>query len=163
MRLGDAAGAAADCRRALVLDPDNVYAQQYLAEASREPIDTELAGLPGEARVDVPGDKDCVSVVIATIDSLSSAEALYNIGVEKLDQGDFVGAIDAFDESILIDPMFARALYNRGNAQFGRGQLESAVDDYGHALRLDPQHTRAYSNRGHAKLGQGDITGAIEV
>src|SRR6476469_8870175 len=79
-----------------------------------------------------------------------SAVDLYNRGVDKLDGGDYKGAIADFDAAIRLDPNDSEAFYNRAYTRHILGQVQEAINDYTEAIRIKPQYANAYGNRGYA-------------
>ncbi len=59
------------------------------------------------------------------INAQNSAEEYFYSGVEKLDSGDFQGAIKDFNKAIGINPKYAKAYYGRGVAKLGLWQKDS--------------------------------------
>jgi len=92
----------------------------------------------------------------------NSAEEYYDSGVEKLDSGDFQGAIKDFNKAIEINPKYANAYYDRGLAKAKLGDYRGALKDYNKTIEINPKHKMAYAFRGVAKANLGDYRGAIE-
>lgn len=68
------------------------------------------------------------------------AEGHINRGNALIEQGDFLGAIDAITRGIALNPEEpARAYYSRGLAHEERGDLRAAYDDYRRATELAPR------------------------
>ncbi len=59
-----------------------------------------------------------------------------HLGKEKLDLGDYQGAIADFTEAIHLNPDDAHVYYYRGNAKFELGDEQGANDDYEQMARL---------------------------
>ena len=85
-----------------------------------------------------------------------SAETYFIRGYEKVELGDYNGAIADYTQAIRLKPDDAGAYYNRGIAKAGLGQHFAAIADYDTAIRLKPDDAIAYVGRGIAKdrLGQ---------
>src|SRR5438477_9628646 len=64
-------------------------------------------------------------------------------------QGDYEGAVEAFEKAVEINPNDARARYNLALAQQYLGDSEIAVAGYRRAIDLDPQLIDAYINLGN--------------
>ncbi|MCA1990707.1 MAG: tetratricopeptide repeat protein [Coleofasciculus sp. S288] len=75
---------------------------------------------------------------------------LYNRGVDKLDAGDYQGAIADFTQALQLNPNDADTYYNRGYVHHTLGNYDKAITDYTEAIRLNPDFAQAYSNRGYA-------------
>jgi tetratricopeptide (TPR) repeat protein len=98
------------------------------------------------------------------------AVELYNQGVDKLDSGDYRGAIASFDQAIQLDANDADTYYNRGYAYHSLGNYDKAISDYSAAIRIKADFDQAYSNRGYAQYvlknyreAIADCTKAIEL
>lgn len=119
------------------------------------------------------------------------AARYYELGHEKLQSGDWQGAVDDFTRAIELDarlqthnsksvsgdrfagsetgaseifvsdPFTAAAYHSRAIAHAYLGELDEAVDDYQHALRIKPKWAEAYLNLGLAMLERKDYAGAI--
>lgn len=70
-------------------------------------------------------------------------------------QGDYDGAIAAFDQAIVLQPRLAFAYLNRGLAQQRNGDLDRAIADLDRAVRYAP-NARGYYNRGQLFCQRGD-------
>ena len=68
-------------------------------------------------------------------------------GVKLQTQGDFLGAIEEFNEAIRLDPGNSNAYTNRGFAYNQLGMYQRAIEDLDDAIRLDPDRAEAYNNR----------------
>src|SRR5438105_15031201 len=64
-------------------------------------------------------------------------------------QGDYEGAVEAFEKAVEINPNDARARYNLALAQQYLGDSELAIAGYRRAIDLDPQLLDAYINLGN--------------
>ncbi len=63
----------------------------------------------------------------------------FNQGVEKIDEGNYRGAIDDWSKAIEINPQDADAYYNRDIAKTNLGDYQGAIDDYTKAIEINPQ------------------------
>jgi tetratricopeptide (TPR) repeat protein len=89
------------------------------------------------------------------------ATAYNNRGVAYRIKGNYVPAIDDFNEAIRLVPDYASAFNNRGVAYRNMGNLVRAVDDYDQAIRIKPDYVAAYYNRGLALTDKGEYGKAI--
>ncbi|QIZ72449.1 tetratricopeptide repeat protein [Oxynema aestuarii] len=88
-------------------------------------------------------------------------QAYYNRGFERLDMGDYRGAVEDYTEALELDPQQATAYNNRGLAHFHLGELDGAIADYSASLELNPNESVVYFNRGFAYFNRGDYEAAI--
>ncbi len=91
----------------------------------------------------------------------ANASAYYNRGFERLDIGDYQGAIDDYTRALQIDSNQPTAYNNRGLAKFQVGDFAGAVADYTRSLELNSNESVVYFNRGFARFNLGDYAGAI--
>ncbi|MBW1783334.1 MAG: tetratricopeptide repeat protein [Deltaproteobacteria bacterium] len=75
-----------------------------------------------------------------------NAEVYNDLGVALGENGDFVSAIDRFEQALNIRPDFARAWNNLGVALKGLGQVPSAIDKFRRAIQIDPDYVEAHWN-----------------
>jgi tetratricopeptide (TPR) repeat protein len=119
----DAAGAAADFRRALELEPENQTARDNLelAYRSANADDATLAHLDAAIESN-PQDAD----------SLAARSKVYRI------RGDVDLAMLDVEEALRLAPGNSGALATRATLRQARGQLEPALADYNELIRLQP-------------------------
>ena len=102
-----------------------------------------------------------IAVVFALLTGCAEDPNKYNTsGMEKLQNGDFAGAIADFDKVIQLDPQNAMAYINRGNAKIQSGDLEGALADYNKGIEIKPDIVEGYVGRGSIFLTQNNITNA---
>ena len=97
------------------------------------------------------------------------AKAYLVQGIDSYEAGQYERAIEAFDESIRIDPNYAWAYSNRGSAyvelgiaRFDTGQFKQAIKDYDEAIHINPNEVDYYFNRGNAYYGVQQYGRALE-
>jgi carbon storage regulator CsrA len=78
-------------------------------------------------------------------------------GKSYLERGLYYDAIEAFEESIRLNPKIADAYLYRGNAYFAEDDLGQAITDYGKAIMINPNLALAYHKRGLAYLEKSDV------
>lgn len=91
----------------------------------------------------------------------ANASAYYNRGFERLDIGDYQGAVEDYTRALQIDGNQPTAYNNRGLAKFQIGDFAGAISDYTRSLELNDNEAVVYFNRGFARFNQADYTGAI--
>jgi Ca-activated chloride channel family protein len=82
-------------------------------------------------------------------DARARGVALFELGRDHYQYGDFGGAGDAFEAAmqLLESHERAQASYNRGNALARQGRLREALDAYSVTLRIVPGDENARYNR----------------
>ena len=100
-----------------------------------------------------------------------SAQEWCDLGFVLLhSNGDCMGAVRAFAQSIQLDPTYERAYLNRGLAYEELGNLQQAIEDYTKAIDLASDDAKLFYVRGLAfrRLGMdaeaiGDLTRAADL
>ncbi len=107
----------------------------------------------------------CLLIPIANANSLVSGEVnakeFLKLGVEKLQMGNYSGAISRFSQAIEINPEYSAAYSNRCLAFLNLQQYQNAVSDCNQAINLAPNNVEAYLNRGIAYYRQNNYPDAI--
>jgi tetratricopeptide (TPR) repeat protein len=109
--------------------PRDAGADRYQAQPAVDRYQAQDAGAPGDRYAQAappPADRP-------------SAAQQYRRGVSLIGQRDYVGAVEALDRAIDLDPRLAVAYAARGSARFGLGRHKEAAQDYRQALDLDPR------------------------
>lgn len=89
-------------------------------------------------------------------------EDYWRLASAKEEAGDYVGAIQQYNNILLVDESDKQALYQRAIIK-GKMQLyELAIEDFNLVLTIDPQLSEAYSGRAKAKGFLFDHIGAID-
>ena len=82
-------------------------------------------------------------------------------GNDWRDKGEFLKAIECYDEAIRLKPDDAAAYNNKGVALSALGRKEEAIECYDEAIRLKPDNAAAYNNKGNALSALGRKEEAI--
>ena len=120
------------------------------------PINTSLR-LLASSQVDVG-----VKVPSAPVATGPKADDFFIQGTEKLNKGDYQGAIQAFNQAIVLNPNYSYAYDNRAAARFYKKDYKGAIEDVSQVIRINPNNALAYSNRAQARSALGDEQGARE-
>ncbi len=96
-----------------------------------------------------------------TTNSRSSVDLL-NRGRDRFQHGDYKGAIEDFNQAIVLNPNDANAYYNRGLVLHELGDDLNAIWNFDRALQLNPRDGFAYLHRAGARYGLGDQPGTIQ-
>jgi tetratricopeptide (TPR) repeat protein len=92
-------------------------------------------------------------------ETMTNNDAKYytNMGIEKTNQGDFKGAINAFEKAELLNPSWAMIFFSKAIAYHNMKELENAFANYTKAIKLDDKMIDAYYNRAHIILMSENI------
>jgi tetratricopeptide (TPR) repeat protein len=99
--------------------------------------------------------KGCTALIDAG-DSTTTALAMAhnNRGNAYAAKADYSRAIQDFDQSIKLDPNYAKPFNNRGVAYLRKGEFDLAIKAFGEAIKLNPTYSEAFANRAEAHLKQ---------
>ena len=87
----------------------------------------------------------------------------YNIrGNVYVKKNEYDRAIHDYDESISINPNYAKAFNNRGIAHQKKGEYERAIENFNEAIRLDPNYAVAVANRATTYQKNGEYDRAVQ-
>jgi tetratricopeptide (TPR) repeat protein len=96
------------------------------------------------------------TALIAAGDRKATALAIAynNRGNAYAATGEYNRAIQDFDQSIKLDPAYAKPFNNRGVAYARKGEIDLAIEAYGDAIKLKPNYGEAFANRAEAYVKQ---------
>ena len=83
-------------------------------------------------------------------------------GNAYLKKNEYDRAIQDFDESVRINPNYAKAFNNRGVAHQRKGEYERAIENFDEAIRLDSDYAIAFANRANAHQKTGEYGRAAQ-
>lgn len=92
----------------------------------------------------------------------TQAEDSFRQASTRLEQGNFQGAIQAFNQAIELNPDYMEAYCERGLSYALLGDYQKAIEGFRQAIEIDPNHVDAYARWGTALASVGDLQGAIE-
>ena len=98
----------------------------------------------------------------ATSTKPTNAESLFERATEKINRGDYRGAITDFDRIIALNPKYIEAYCGRGMAHFGLGNFQKAIAQFDLALQVAPSHADAFNKKGVVLAQQGNLDQAVE-
>ncbi len=87
--------------------------------------------------------------------------AYNNRGNAFSSKGEYDRAIQDYDQSIKLNPNYARAFNNRGVAYQKKGEYDRAMNDFDESIKLNPQYASAFVNRAQAYLNKGEYERAV--
>jgi protein O-GlcNAc transferase len=131
----DYAGAAANYRASLQLEPANVRAYNNLGQVLM------LAH-------DLPGAQDSYERAIAL--DATYAIAHNNLGIVHHNRGAFATAIACYERALKLNPTFAQAHYNCGNSLLRLRRASEALEHFDRSLALQPNLAETRFVRGNA-------------
>ncbi|HYO82908.1 MAG TPA: tetratricopeptide repeat protein, partial [Bryobacteraceae bacterium] len=146
----DFPAAEREYRRALELDPRNIYAAVEYADLLRETGRVQQAAdLIRKSRALNPG-----------LPALASKEAEIH-----LDLGHPDAAIAAANAALALNRSYVRAEVWLGHAQEQKGNVQAAMQHYEHVLAVDPTDRRALPAYGYllARMGQAQRAEAVAL
>ena len=90
----------------------------------------------------------CSSLIKSRVnDPKVLASAYNNRGNAFTSEGRYGLAVRDYDESVKLDPHFAKPLNNRGVAHQKRGEYDYSIDDFDAAISVEPTYANAFANR----------------
>jgi len=94
---------------------------------------------------------------------LDTKKASYHNNLAGIFQakGDFVKAVEQYDQSIDLDQNSASVHNDLGNALLAQGKLDEAIDEYHKSMLLEPENAYVHNNLGTALLRKGKRSDAI--
>ncbi len=99
--------------------------------------------------------------VIFNLDA-QTADEFYKRGELKMKNGDEIGAIDDFTNSIKINPNSSKVYWSRGVAYYNQNYAILAIDDFNKSIELNSDDEIYFYCRALAKTKIEDYKGAIQ-
>ena len=100
----------------------------------------------------------------------ADAQALFDLGMQRMAAYDNTGAVEVFDQLVLYAPDFAEGWNQRAFAYFRMQEYEKSLADIASALQREPRHFGALSGKfrilmaqGRARLAQKTLREAVAV
>ncbi|WP_320674008.1 tetratricopeptide repeat protein [Prochlorococcus sp. MIT 1341] len=87
---------------------------------------------------------------------------LINLGIEKQEKGDYVGALKDFNKAIEIKSDDGLYFYFRGTCLNESNDYQGALRDFNQAIEMVPDNIDSYFNRAVVKKKLNDLKGACE-
>ena len=126
-------------------------------QISENPPPLVLAKAPTPARAAAPAPAAAVNPVA------NPAMDLYNTGRSRFDAGDVKGAIDAYVQSIKLEPGSAEVYLNLGHAYLKLQKDSEAVKAFKQSLKLNPAQPETQYGLGLASFRRGQFQEAVDA
>jgi tetratricopeptide (TPR) repeat protein len=147
MREGRFSAGAAQYRRAVEVDPENLRARQSLASVLLRLGDLEGAAEQFAAAVELSPD---------------SARARSDLGVVLAEMGEDRRAMEHLRRAVELEPGLIKAQFNLANGLARAGRYDEAAAGYRQLLEVDPSHLEARSRLGTALAQAGRLDQGTE-
>ncbi|MCE9562496.1 MAG: tetratricopeptide repeat protein [Planctomycetes bacterium] len=144
---GDTESALRDYATAIANDPENL--PRYLLWRAQLHLDCEDF---------TKAEADVSAVIVA---DPGNAEAHFTRGTIRQQDGDHVGAAEAYTAALAIKPDHPFALLGRAHCHFVRKDFPAVIADCDRVLTLMPGLVKAYELRGTARKSLGNFEGAL--
>jgi tetratricopeptide (TPR) repeat protein len=92
-----------------------------------------------------------------------TAEAWNNKGLALFKQGNYGGAIQAYDTAIQLNPQFAEAWNGKGKVLIMQGKYDEAIQAFDKAIKLNQSYAEAWNDKGIALEAQRNLNEAIQA
>ncbi len=92
---------------------------------------------------------------------VADRDNLFEAGMKKQEQEDYVGAISDYTVLLKAQPDRVEAYSNRGFAYAMLNNLKSALADFDRAIELAPNNADAYNGRGNVNAMAGNLSASI--
>lgn len=91
------------------------------------------------------------------------AEELMQVGINRMNSGDYGAAMLAFDRLIDIFPEYMEAWNKRATLHYVLGNFDASVEDIEQTLELEPRHFGALSGLSLIHIRRDELTKARDV
>jgi len=123
--------------------------------------DTDNAGEEEGPMAKMARMKAALGSLVEEKDTNVQTYEAYMAASRKQEDGDYAGAVDAWNEFVEVNPDDIDALRCRSQAKSKLGDLEGAIVDLSEVLRREPGVAESWFARGSFKSDSGDDEGAI--
>jgi tetratricopeptide (TPR) repeat protein len=100
-------------------------------------------------------------IVARSSAALVRDDNLFERGLQKQEQEDYVGAIADYSEFLKTHPTHLEAYSNRGFAKAMLNKLPGALQDFDRAIEIAPDNADAYNARGNVNAMAGNLSASI--
>jgi tetratricopeptide (TPR) repeat protein len=103
----------------------------------------------------------CTALIESRVESPTTvAIAHNNRGNAYTAKQEYDRAIQDYDESLKLNPEYARAFNNRGAAYHKKGEDDRAIEDFDRSIQINPKYAEAFANRAEAYQSKGEYNRA---
>lgn len=104
----------------------------------------------------------CTLFFLFYLNGNAQVDQLLKAGYDKFNKRNFEGAIQDFNQVLIVDKENKDALCGRAEARINLGSYSEAMKDIEAALSIDDNYSRTYSLKGEILYNQKDYHGALE-
>ena len=105
----------------------------------------------------------CTALIESGLENSQTLVIAYNNrGNAYTSKGEYELAIQDYDESIKLNPNYAKAFNNRGVAYQKKGEYDRAIKDFDAAININPDYASAFANRAETYEKKGDYGRALK-
>ena len=110
-----------------------------------------------------PQINGCTALIQSDADNPKVLVIAYNNrGNAYTGKGQYDLAIQDYNESIKLNPNYAKSFNNRGVAYQKKGEYDRAIEDFDTAIKIDPDYADAFANRAETYQKKGDYPRALK-
>ena len=91
------------------------------------------------------------NMLVLNLSTSQEAQHWSTIGANLTAQGNYTGAVEAYQKAVTIDPNSSVTWFNLGNTQKAAGQPEEALKSYNRSLALDPKNKLTWFNQANTQ------------
>ena len=91
-----------------------------------------------------------------------TSEQWFDKGYKKYQEGDLLGAADAYTQAIMQRPDDVKSHFNRGIVYITMGEYDKAIEDFNKVISVQADYPEAYHNRGWAYFHKDMFDRAIQ-
>jgi tetratricopeptide (TPR) repeat protein len=91
------------------------------------------------------------NVMMLNISTNQEAQRWSTLGSNLTAQGNYTGAVEAYQKAVSVDPNSSITWFNLGNTQKAAGQPEEALKSYNRSLALDPKNKLTWFNQANTQ------------
>src|SRR5262245_31471201 len=138
-----------------------LLADVAVAQKSQSLKNLELCNGVNRASPDIQID-GCTALINSGAQTPRTRVIAYNNrGNAYMAKGEYDRAVQDYDQSIELNPNYARAFNNRGVAYQKKGEYDRAIKHFDDSIKLNPNYANAFANRAQTYVNKGDYERAL--